>query len=58
MQNKRIQVGVLFPGDATSIRYATMTDCRLGMVGGEFNRKPYAIAVQQLSPLKDILSGT
>jgi len=30
-----------------------MIDCHLQMVGDEFSRKPYAIAVQQGSPLKD-----
>lgn len=30
-----------------------MIDCDLQMVGDEFSRKPYAIAVQQGSPLKD-----
>nr|ARN17848.1 ionotropic receptor 2 [Cephus cinctus] len=42
-----------FIGDATDIRYLTMTNCDLTMVGEEFSRKPYAIAVQQGSPLKD-----
>lgn len=42
-----------FPGDATDIRYLVMTNCDLQMVGDEFSRKPYAIAVQQGSPLKD-----
>lgn len=30
-----------------------MINCDLQMVGDEFSRKPYAIAVQQGSPLKD-----
>lgn len=42
-----------FAGDATDIRYLVMTNCDLQMVGDEFSRKPYAIAVQQGSPLKD-----
>nr|QNL15113.1 ionotropic receptor 25a [Aulacocentrum confusum] len=42
-----------FIGDATAIRYLEMTTCDLIMVGDEFSRKPYAIAVQQGSPLKD-----
>lgn len=45
--------GFAFIGDATDIRYLTLTNCDLTMVGEEFSRKPYAIAVQQGSPLKD-----
>lgn len=40
-------------GDGTDIRYLEMTTCDYIMVGEEFSRKPYAIAVQQGSPLKD-----
>ncbi|KAG7163265.1 Ionotropic receptor 25a-like 1 [Homarus americanus] len=40
-------------GDATDIRYQVLTNCDLQIVGEEFSRKPYAIAVQQGSPLKD-----
>ncbi|KAF7998303.1 hypothetical protein HCN44_009701 [Aphidius gifuensis] len=40
-------------GDGTDIRYLEMTTCNYIMVGEEFSRKPYAIAVQQGSPLKD-----
>lgn len=40
-------------GDATDIRYQELTNCDLQMVGDEFSRKPYALAVQQGSPLKD-----
>lgn len=40
-------------GDATDIRYQVMINCDLQIVGDEFSRKPYAIAVQQGSPLKD-----
>lgn len=40
-------------GDATDIKYLTLTNCDLKMIGEEFSRKPYAIAVQQGSPLKD-----
>ena len=43
-------------GDATDIRYAALTNCDLQMVGEEFSRKPYALAVRQGSPLKDILN--
>nr|AHN49641.1 ionotropic glutamate receptor 25a [Caligus rogercresseyi] len=45
--------GFAFLGDATDIRYQVLTNCDLQMVGEEFSRKPYAIAVQQGSPLKD-----
>ncbi|XP_071055575.1 ionotropic receptor 25a [Onthophagus taurus] len=45
--------GFAFLGDATDIRYLELTNCDLQMVGEEFSRKPYAIAVQQGSPLKD-----
>lgn len=45
--------GFAFLGDATDIRYQVLTNCDLQTVGEEFSRKPYAIAVQQGSPLKD-----
>lgn len=45
--------GFAYLGDATDIRYLQMIDCDLQMIGEEFSRKPYAIAVQQGSPLKD-----
>ncbi|XP_060526726.1 ionotropic receptor 25a isoform X2 [Cylas formicarius] len=45
--------GFAFLGDATDIKYLEMTNCDLTIVGEEFSRKPYAIAVQQGSPLKD-----
>ena len=44
-------------GDATQNRYATLTDCGLWQVGEEFSRKPYALAVQEGSPLKNELSS-
>lgn len=43
----------LLSGDATDIKYLAMTNCDLQMVGDEFSRKPYAIAVQQGSALKE-----
>lgn len=43
-------------GDATEIKYAELTNCKLQQVGTEFSRKPYAIAVRQGSPLKDEIS--
>lgn len=48
--------GYAFLGDATDIRYQVLTNCDLQMVGEEFSRKPYALAVQQGSPLKDQLN--
>nr|ALG36131.1 ionotropic receptor 1 [Sclerodermus sp. MQW-2015] len=42
-----------FIGDASTIKYLVTTHCDLVQVGEEFSRKPYAIAVQQGSPLKD-----
>ncbi|XP_014257166.1 ionotropic receptor 25a isoform X2 [Cimex lectularius] len=45
--------GFAFLGDATDIKYKVMTSCDFQVVGDEFSRKPYAIAVQQGSPLKD-----
>lgn len=39
--------------DSTTIKYLAMTNCDLIQVGEDFSRKPYAIAVQQGSPLKD-----
>lgn len=44
-------------GDATEIKYATLTNCKLQQVGTEFSRKPYAIAVQTGHPLKDPISS-
>ena len=44
-------------GDATQNKYATLTDCDLWEVGEEFSRKPYALAVQEGSPLKNDLSS-
>ncbi|XP_063876417.1 ionotropic receptor 25a-like isoform X2 [Scylla paramamosain] len=45
--------GFAYIGDATDIRYLELTSCDLQIVGEEFSRKPYAVAVQQGSPLKD-----
>ncbi|XP_046623427.1 ionotropic receptor 25a [Neodiprion virginianus] len=51
--SKSSSEGFAFIGDATDIRYLTLTNCDLIMVGEEFSRKPLALAVQQGSPLKD-----
>merc|ERR1712168_1050099 len=49
--------GFAYLGEATMIRYSVMTSCDLMSVGDEFSRKPYALAVNKGSPLKDELSG-
>ncbi|KAJ0183146.1 hypothetical protein K1T71_001122 [Dendrolimus kikuchii] len=51
--SKTSSEGFAWLGDATDVRYHVLTSCDLQMVGDEFSRKPYAIAVQQGSPLKD-----
>merc|ERR1712066_104716 len=48
--------GFALIADATDVRYLSQTNCDLQMVGDEFSRKPYALAVQQGSPLKDQLN--
>ena len=49
--------GFAFIGEATGVKYAVLTDpCNFVEVGDEFSRKPYAIAVQKGSYLKDMLS--
>uniref|UniRef100_T1H988 Uncharacterized protein n=2 Tax=Rhodnius prolixus TaxID=13249 RepID=T1H988_RHOPR len=53
MDSKSSTEGFAFLGDATDIKYQVLTNCEFQMVGDEFSRKPYAIAVQQGSPLKD-----
>ncbi|XP_055858527.1 ionotropic receptor 25a [Episyrphus balteatus] len=53
VRNSTAATGFAFLGDATDIRYLVMTNCDLQVVGEEFSRKPYAIAVQQGSHLKD-----
>lgn len=53
VRNSTSSSGFAFLGDATDIRFQVLTSCDLQIVGEEFSRKPYAIAVQQGSPLKD-----
>ena len=49
--------GHAFIAEATEVKYAVLTDpCNLEEIGEEFSRKPYALAVQKGSPLKDSLS--
>ena len=47
---------VFFGFILTNCRYLDMTECDLQMVGEEFSKKPYAMAVQEGSPLKDQLN--
>ena len=42
--------------DDKLFRYLAITQCDLKTVGDEFNKKPYALAVQKGSPLKDQLN--
>lgn len=53
VRNSTSATGFAFLGDATDIRYLVMTNCDLQIVGEEFSRKPYAVAVQQGSHLRD-----
>ncbi|XP_065556621.1 ionotropic receptor 25a-like isoform X2 [Artemia franciscana] len=48
--------GFAFLGDGTIIRYLVLTNCDLMMVGEEFSRRSYALAVQDGSLLKDQLN--
>ncbi|KAJ8664779.1 hypothetical protein QAD02_006441 [Eretmocerus hayati] len=43
-------------GDANDIRYITLRECELMRVGEEFSKRPYAIGVQEGSPLKEHLN--
>lgn len=40
-------------GDANDIRYIVRTNCEFKTIGDEFSKRPYGIAVQKGSPLKD-----
>ncbi|XP_076104688.1 ionotropic receptor 25a-like [Mytilus galloprovincialis] len=44
-------------GDAAENKFQTLTKCDLWEVGEEFSRKPFAFAVQEGSPLRNILSN-
>ncbi|XP_012940304.1 ionotropic receptor 25a [Aplysia californica] len=46
-----------FISDATTNKYQTLINCDLWQVGEEFSRKPYALAVQEGSPLRSQLSN-
>lgn len=45
-----------FLGDAADFKYQKLINCDLQIIGDEFSRKPYAMAVQQGSPLKDVVN--
>lgn len=47
--------GFAFLGDATDIKYLARNNCQFQVIGEEFSRKPYAIGIQQNSPLKNDL---
>lgn len=49
--------GFAFIGDASDIYYLAATNCDLKAVGREFSQKPYALAVQKGSPLKEQLDS-
>ncbi|CAF4958003.1 unnamed protein product [Pieris macdunnoughi] len=51
--SKSSREGFAWITDASDVRYLVMKNCDLQMVGNEFSKKPYAIAVQNGSPLKD-----
>ena len=42
--------------DATDVEYLDVTDCGVVEVGKQFSRRPYALAVQQGSPLMELLN--
>lgn len=53
VRNSTASAGFAYLGDAADIQYLALEHCDLRMVGEEFSRKPYAMAVQQGSPLKE-----
>ncbi|KAK9884540.1 hypothetical protein WA026_007381 [Henosepilachna vigintioctopunctata] len=55
--SKSATSGFAFIADATDVKYQELISCDLVAVGDEFSRKPYALAVQQGSPLKNRLNG-
>lgn len=57
VRNSKPATAFAFLGDATDIKYLAKTNCDLQYVGDEFSRKPYAVAVQQGSLLKDRINN-
>lgn len=51
-----VQISEIITGEATDIKYQEKTHCIFQQIGEEFSRKPYAIAVQKGSPLKESFS--
>ncbi|GMR59002.1 hypothetical protein PMAYCL1PPCAC_29197 [Pristionchus mayeri] len=49
--------GFAYIGDATEIKYATLTNCGLQQIGTEFSRKPFAMALHPAHPLKNNISN-
>lgn len=49
--------GFAFISEGSMVKWAAYTNCDVQSIGNEFSRKPLALAVQQESPLKDILSS-
>lgn len=45
--------GFALLADATDVRYLVMNNCDLQIIGNEFAQRPYGIAIQEGSPLKD-----
>lgn len=52
VENSTAKSGFAFLGDATDINYLARNNCQFQVIGQEFSRKPYAIGLQQGSPLK------
>lgn len=55
VQNSTSAKGYAFIGDGIDVKYLAMTNCDLEKIGHEFSTRPFAIAVQQGSPLKEEL---
>lgn len=55
VQSSTASSGFAFLGDATDIKYLARNNCQFQVIGEEFSRKPYAIGIQQGSPLKNEL---
>lgn len=55
VESSTAKSGFAFLGDATDIHYMARNNCQFQIIGSEFSRKPYAIGMQQGSPLKNDL---
>ena len=56
-ESASIMDGFALLADGTDARYLEMTNCDLKRIGDEFSQKPYAVAVQKGSPLKDMFDN-